>query len=82
MVEVLGPAIDLADGAKLMDYVTIASAKEAPPCPRCVADMVFRTAKKGDKVGGSLGDARLILSVMQLSYSAQSKSLYLPEASD
>jgi restriction system protein len=57
--------IELIDGAKLMDYVRLGSAKEAPPgkpvsdikpskapvCPKCGADMVLRTAKKGDKVG-------------------------------
>jgi restriction system protein len=57
--------IELIDGAKLMDYVRKTSAKEAPQgkpvsdkrpikapiCPRCGADMVLRTAKKGDKAG-------------------------------
>ncbi|HAM52409.1 MAG TPA: hypothetical protein DCP92_17565 [Nitrospiraceae bacterium] len=57
--------IELIDGAKLMAYVRMASAKEilprqtigsikltrAPVCPKSGAEMVLRTAKKGDKVG-------------------------------
>lgn len=57
--------IELIDGAKLMDYVRLGSVGATPPgkpvsdikptkalvCPKCGADMVLRTATKGDKVG-------------------------------
>lgn len=57
--------IELVDGAKLMDYVRLTSEKESPQrkpvsnikatetpiCPKCGANMVLRTATKGDKVG-------------------------------
>jgi restriction system protein len=58
--------IELIDGAKLMDYVRLASAKEQPQvrkpvstvkspkvpvCPRCAVDMVLRTATTGDRAG-------------------------------
>ena len=57
--------IELIDGARLMDYVNMASLKAAPQinpvqitkavdvpvCPKCGANMVMRTAKKGNKAG-------------------------------
>lgn len=57
--------IELIDGAKLMNYVEMTYSKEdsrrkpingirnskTPICPKCGADMILRTARKGDSVG-------------------------------
>jgi len=57
--------IELIDGARLMDYVNMASLKnvpqtntthtvkptDVPVCPKCGSSMVMRTAKKGNMAG-------------------------------
>ena len=58
--------IELIDGSRLMEYVNMASSKETSQprpmskkmttsnilvCPKCGADMVLKTAKKGDNAG-------------------------------
>jgi len=59
--------IELIDGSRLMEYVNMAESKQTsqprpdskkttaatavPICPKCGADMILRTAKKGDNAG-------------------------------